>query len=669
MDEQENLSAALKYANAGYPVLLVWPLEGKKCACPNGAMCETPGKHPMATAWQKTATTNAKRVEAMFKRVPLAHIGIMPPDGCCIIDIDPRNGGDKTMRTLLDGAKLPTNTPIQNSGGGGLHLFFKGNAGKLGKGIDIKRAGRGFVVAYPAHHISGGAYTWRNAPWKAKPLPLPAALEGTEPEAHEHNPADAPHVALSKIREALVHVNADEYQRWINIGQALRHTYGDDGEAVWLDWSRTSSKYKDGDEGKWESFDRNRDRPLITIRSIMSIARRSGYRPLATEFNGSLWVQGDISGYMENAPSLVPWAFDGCIPRGKVTLLAGAGGSSKSFLTLTLALQLAAQVELGPFVPTLDGGKALLLVAEEDKDDVHRRVHTIANARMYNAEQRSNILSNVGVVPVRGLDWRLLYHDDAGDVQETERVDYIIDEVKALGDVRFLVFDPLVAFNGANENDNAEMSRLMFTLDRIASETGAAVVVVHHVSKGGQVTSMNDASQAVVRGASALVDNARSAILLTRLPRGDAALYGIQADNAGKYVAIRFLKNNYGPHLPDAMFVVEAGGALRHAPEVVRTHTSVAVAQRELADEGVVAHIAQVVSDDKAVSLRGMAELVGRSHVVVRKHVQSMLEDGLLMREGMGKTTEYYVTAKGIKQFQIGASTITHKKEQISDLF
>jgi KaiC/GvpD/RAD55 family RecA-like ATPase/predicted transcriptional regulator len=659
----DRLKFALRYAKEGYPVLPVWPLVGKRCMCPKGTLCDTPGKHPIQDRWTELATTDTKRIEHIFQRHTDAHIGIMPPRGCSIIDVDPRNGGDKTLKGLMNGHKLP-DTVTQRSGGGGMHLFFTGMPnGTLGKGIDVKRFKRGFVVAAPADHVSGGTYTWKRAPWDSDMADLPECLQGvtvTSPSTSVEK-VDVP---LERVRKALAHVDANDYQRWVNVGQALRHNYGDEGEEVWTEWSQTSSKWKEGDASKWESFDKNRDRPLITVRSIIALARRNGFRPLTTEFSNTLWVTGDISRYVDTAPAPIQWAFENCIPCGKVTLLAGAGGSSKSFLTITLAMQMAAHVELGVFKP-IGEGKVLILTAEEDQNDIHRRVHAIALSRMYNDRQKAAILENVGIVSVRGLDWRLMYHDDSGDLQETERVDYVIDEIKALGNVRMVVFDPLVAFNGADENDNAEMSRLMFTLDRIANETGAAVVMVHHVSKGGQVTSLNDASQAAVRGASALVDNARSAILLTRLPRADAPLYNVAPDDAGRHVVVRFIKNNYGAHMPDMMFVVEAGGALRHAPEVVRVHSTLATAQKIVEETNIEILIANILADHPETSQRDLASQTHRALARIHRTILQMCSDGLLKRQGMGQATEYILTDKGRQKYGVGDDIIGHQNDDI----
>src|SRR3954471_87788 len=94
-----NLRAAKQYAQAGYPVLLVWPLRGRECVC-GDAKCKTPGKHPIVKAWQHSATTDVKKLEQWWARHPSAHVGVMPPEGHCIIDVDPRNGGTATLKGL-----------------------------------------------------------------------------------------------------------------------------------------------------------------------------------------------------------------------------------------------------------------------------------------------------------------------------------------------------------------------------------------------------------------------------------------------------------------------------------------------------------------------------------------------------------------------------------------
>jgi hypothetical protein len=356
-NKTSNVDAALRYAEHGYRVLAVWPLAKNGCACAKGKLCKTPGKHPMQSAWQKSATTDAAEIKRIWGRHPDAHIGIMPRKGDVIIDVDPRNGGHQSLKELLGKSKLP-NTVVQRSGGKGLHIFGTGECSgfdaKKHPGIDVKRYERGFVVAWPSKHHSGGEYQWREgcAPWEIEPAPLPACLSGDTRTASELDAAGEeppglyigdvpPLVSIDTMREALACLNADDYHRWVNVGQALKHAYGDDGLELWEQWSQTSSSYNDGDCDKWHTFDQNRDRPLLTIRSVLAMAKREGYRPLATEFSQTLWATGDISGYTSSVPEPLDWVAEPNLARGKVTVLSGAGGSSKSFLSLMLTLFLA----------------------------------------------------------------------------------------------------------------------------------------------------------------------------------------------------------------------------------------------------------------------------------------------------------------------------------------
>ena len=94
------------------------------------------------------------------------NVAIATGEGLVVLDIDPRNGGDATLATLLSekGETLPE-TPAVATGGGGWHYYFAGDApGRvLGPGLDLKGAG-GYVVAPPSTHASGTRYRWLQPP-------------------------------------------------------------------------------------------------------------------------------------------------------------------------------------------------------------------------------------------------------------------------------------------------------------------------------------------------------------------------------------------------------------------------------------------------------------------------------------------------------------------------
>jgi RecA-family ATPase len=96
-------------------------------------------------------------------------------------------------------------------------------------------------------------------------------------------------------------------------------------------------------------------------------------------------------------------------------------------------------------------------------------------------------------------------------VTSTGLLPALIARIKVVNPVLVIV-DPMARFHGGDENSNAVGTAMVNAIERIASETGAAVLLSHHFNKG----AIDDKDQSVtaVRGASAIVDASRS--VLTR---------------------------------------------------------------------------------------------------------------------------------------------------------
>lgn len=102
-----------------------------------------------------------------------------------VLDIDPRHGGDKTIK----GKEIPDTWTVK-TGGGGLHYYFKyPNLGKkiknfTGENVDLPgvdlRASGGMAYAPPSIHPSGNRYEFAEglAPWEVDLAPPPAWLLG-----------------------------------------------------------------------------------------------------------------------------------------------------------------------------------------------------------------------------------------------------------------------------------------------------------------------------------------------------------------------------------------------------------------------------------------------------------------------------------------------------------
>jgi putative DNA primase/helicase len=161
-----------------------WLKADGMCSCPKGAKCESPGKHPRISEWQKLASTEESWLKGWFMRQwPGANIGILTGEesGVCVVDIDLKSGGDVSLMELCDrhGIIWPETLTVL-TGSGGFHYYFqfpkgldlRNTSGKLGRGIDT-RANGGFVVAPPSLHASGNRYKWVN---NSEPAPLPDLL-------------------------------------------------------------------------------------------------------------------------------------------------------------------------------------------------------------------------------------------------------------------------------------------------------------------------------------------------------------------------------------------------------------------------------------------------------------------------------------------------------------
>src|SRR5262249_46793618 len=156
----------------------------------------------------------------------------------------------------------------------------------------------------------------------------------------------------------------------------------------------------------------------------------------------------------------------------------GPGGTGKSFLMLLLAMQHALGLNLlghgsfGPAVPV--AGKCMSFTAEDDREDVWRRLEAISNAYMLNDEQKASIAQGLSVKCTRGQDWRLV--EDVGGILVTSKTaNMIVDQLRKEVDLSLIMFDPSALFAGVDENDNAAASAYMRALDYIAKELNCAV--------------------------------------------------------------------------------------------------------------------------------------------------------------------------------------------------
>jgi hypothetical protein len=170
---------ALAFADMGHAVLPIWGIvdvpsdtgTDHVCACPKGADCTSPGKHPLARLVPrglKDGTTDAATIKRWADNAPDCNWAVST-DGLVVLDQDGPKGRSSLQKLQKDYHQLPPTWRVSTGRMQSQHFYFKapegveiGNsAGKLGKGLDVRAVG-GYVVIPGSAHVTGFPYSW----WK-----------------------------------------------------------------------------------------------------------------------------------------------------------------------------------------------------------------------------------------------------------------------------------------------------------------------------------------------------------------------------------------------------------------------------------------------------------------------------------------------------------------------
>jgi Bifunctional DNA primase/polymerase, N-terminal/AAA domain/Primase C terminal 1 (PriCT-1) len=458
-------AAALGYARRGWRVFPV------------------AGKVPRLTAWPRQATTDEATVRRWWRTWPTAGIGIATGGGLLVLDVDPRHGGDAALTELERQQGSLPDTPRVVTGGGGLHVYFAvdqpiANRAGLAPGIDLRGDG-GYVVAPPSLHASGRRYAWElgAGPDDVPLSPAPAwLLARIREQATDRLRADGTPLVLRE---------GERNRRLFQVAAALRR-YGIN---------------TDGLRGCLEVVNREHATPPLDAGELATIAASAGrYPPAPLDDDGpppdppdsddAPWPEDDdtprpvvsgelpalvdaatpatatsaprisrpLSAILADPGALEPPAV--VVPRlawhGRTTLLAAREKGGKS----TFATAAAAALTGGAawFSDPTPGGGVLWLALEEHVGDLARRM-----------EQWRADPARVFVVD--RLDSMEALHAEARAVAPTL---IVVDTLSTLVDAIGCRPDP---------GSSTAWTPIMSRLARIARDTNAAVLVLHHARK------------------------------------------------------------------------------------------------------------------------------------------------------------------------------------------
>lgn len=231
----------------------------------------------------------------------------------------------------------------------------------------------------------------------------------------------------------------------------------------------------------------------------------------------------------------VEWLWQGRIPLGKLTVIDGDPGLGKSTLTLDLAARVSRGAPMPDGSSGVRGGVVLLTAEDGLADTVKPRLEAAGC-------DPSMVCAITGIRTASDPD------EYASPITLPEDIRYMHEEIIA-SRAKLVIIDPIMAFlgQGANSWKDQDIRRTLAELAAVAAATGAAIVLVRHLTKAV-------GSSAIYRGGGSIgiIGAARSGLLVAGDP-----------DDENKRI-LASVKNNLAPRPVSLTFEFETvGGSSR----------------------------------------------------------------------------------------------------------
>lgn len=289
-------------------------------------------------------------------------------------------------------------------------------------------------------------------------------------------------------------------------------------------------------------------------------AGRSGKEDAPFQVSALDWLEPplDLRDTIRVANETVDYAVSPFFRAGRAALITGLGASSKSTLLKELAISVTSgKPALGLSVPK--PGKAVLVLAEDTPEDAYRSLDAIFQSMNLSDDEITLVHERLFIFAAAGKDCVIVSSESD---KTSLKLDQLISFVQSLGDVRLVGLDPAIALTRGRELDELAQRDLANTVEKIAIETGAAVLVISHAAKSVQY--QQEVGSHASRGSGAITDAFRLEVLMRVMTPKEARDFQIAEPERHRFVRMQVTKaNSLPPNLMHPVWLERVnGGAL-----------------------------------------------------------------------------------------------------------
>jgi hypothetical protein len=226
--------------------------------------------------------------------------------------------------------------------------------------------------------------------------------------------------------------------------------------------------------------------------------------------------------------------------RRQVSAVVAPGAAGKTTLKIGRAICMAAGRDLLGHRVWNGPHRCWLWNLEDDLEEVEKTVHAFLKMWEIDASELDGRLYVNGADSIGANGLKLAVEDNFGGFKLQRPVaEALIEELKRL-EIDYLDIDPFVSSHAVDENSNQAIDAVAKEWLRIAHEANCAIGLAHHLRK----TTAAEFTAQDARGAGAMINAARSCLVLQRMSKEEALKLQVAECERKTYFKVYDDKNN-----------------------------------------------------------------------------------------------------------------------------